>query len=184
MLPYLGDLLGNPSSLHEPGHIAHDAITNARSEVATILSCTSEEIYFTASGTIANNIAILGRARFAEANGLGKHLITCNIEHSSVLGPIEFLESSGWKVTYLSVNAEGFIDTNALSEAIKKDTSIISIAWANNEIGTLQPIEQLAQIANKANIFFHTDAVQVPGEISNRLKQNTSLCLVHFWAQI
>ncbi len=166
MMPYLTDLWGNPSSLHEPGYAAHEAIANARQQVANLLNCRSDEIYFTASGTFANNLAILGRARFAQANGLGKHIITCAIEHSAILGPVKFLEGTGWKVTYLNVNADGFIDTTSLSKEITKDTSIISIAWANNEIGTVQPIEQIAEIAAAANIFFHTDAVQVPGKLT------------------
>ena len=125
----------------------------------------SDEIYFTSNGTLANNIAILGRARFAEANGMGKHLITTAIEHSAILGPCEFLQSSGWKVTYLAVNAEGFVNSEDLRKAINKDTSIISIAWANNEIGTIQPIEACAELAREANIFFHTDAIQLPGKL-------------------
>jgi len=165
MLPYLTDLWGNPSSLHEPGHIAHDAVANARAQVASLLNCQSDEVYFTSSGTLANNIAILGHARFAEANGLGKHLITSTIEHSSVLGPIEFLEASGWKVTYLPVNGEGFVDIESISKTINKETTIISIAWANNEIGTIQPIGEIAQLAKQKNIFFHSDAIQVPGKL-------------------
>ena len=165
MLPYLKELWGNPSSLHEPGHIAHGAVSTAREQIAEMLCCLNEEIYFTSNGTFANNTAILGRARFAEANGLGKHLITTSIEHSSIISPAEFLESSGWKVTYLPVCAEGFVNVDDLSNAINKDTSIISIAWANNEIGTIQPMEELAQLAKEANIFFHTDAIQVPGKL-------------------
>jgi len=171
MLPYLSELWGNPSSLHEPGHIAHDAVNKAREQLAAMLHCQSDEIHFTASGTLANNIAILGRARFAEANGLGKHLITTAIEHSSVVGPAEFLESSGWKVTYLPVNKEGFVNSDDLRKAINKDTAIITIAWANNEIGTIQPIKELAQLASEANVFFHTDAIQVPGKIAMDLNQ-------------
>lgn len=171
MLPYLSELWGNPSSLHEPGHIAHDAIGKAREQLAAMLNCQSDEIYFTASGTLANNTAILGRARFVEANGLGKHLITTTIEHSAIMGPVEFLESSGWRVTYLPVCEEGFVNIDDLRKAINKDTSIISIAWANNEIGTIQSIEELAQLAKEANIFFHTDAIQVPGKIKMDLNK-------------
>jgi cysteine desulfurase len=171
MLPFLNEYCGNPSSLHEPGHIANDAISTAREQVANLLGCDSEEIYFTAGGTMANNIAILGRARFVEANNLGKHLITSKIEHSAILGPAQFLGASGWKVTYLPVDEEGFVDISELRKAITKDTSIISIAWANNEIGTIQPIAELVEIAKQANIFFHSDAIQVPGKIPIDLKQ-------------
>lgn len=165
MLPYLNQIWGNPSSLHEQGHLAHDAIAQSRSKVASLLQCESKEVYFTGSGTLSNNIAILGRARFAEANGLGKHIITSNIEHSSVLGPVKYLEACGWKVTYLPVNKEGFIALDDLRQSINKETSIISIGWANNEIGTIQPIEEIANLAAQAKIFFHTDAVQIPGKL-------------------
>ncbi len=165
MLPYLSELSGNPSSLHEPGHIAHDALAIARENVAALLNCTSEEIYFTGNGTLSNNIALLGRGRFAAANGQGKHLITTAIEHSAVLGPAKFLEASGWQVTYLPVNDQGLVSVQDLQQAIKKETSIISIAWANNEIGSVQPIYELAELAKQAGIFFHTDAVQVTGKL-------------------
>ncbi len=171
MVPYLSELWGNPSSLHEPGHAAHDAIGRAREQIAEMCNCQNDEVYFSASGTLANNIAILGRARFAEANGLGKHLITSSIEHSAVMGPAQFLESSGWRVTYLPVNEEGFINSNDLRKAINRDTAIITIAWANNEIGTIQPLEEFAQIAQQADIFFHTDAIQVPGKLAIDLKK-------------
>ncbi len=166
MLPYLGELCGNPSSLHEPGHLANDAVSRSRDQIAGLLNCQNQEIYFTGSGTLANNIAILGRARFAEANGLGKHLITASIEHSAILGPVKYLEGTGWKITYLPADQEGFISIESLHKAIRKDTSIISIAWANNEIGTIQSIEEIAQLALAANIFFHTDAVQMPGKLA------------------
>jgi cysteine desulfurase len=165
MLPYLTDKWGNPSSLHEPGHIAHDAIAAARENIAALLNCTSEEIYFAGSGTLSNNIALLGRARFAQANGQGNHLITTTIEHSAVLGPAQFLEASGWQVTYLPVSEEGLLEIDDLRRAITPQTSIISIAWANNEIGSLQPIDELAELAKQIGIFFHTDAIQVTGKL-------------------
>jgi cysteine desulfurase len=165
MLPYLNEKWGNPSSLHEPGHLAHDALATARENVAALLNCSNEEIYFTGNGTLSNNIALLGRARFAQANGQGKHLITTAIEHSAVLGPAQFLEASGWQVTYLRVNKQGLLSVDDLKREIKPETSIISIAWANNEIGILQPIYELAELAAQAGIFFHTDAVQVTGKL-------------------
>ncbi len=112
MQPYLSEIWGNPSSLHEQGHFAHDAIAQARANIASLLNCQSQEIYFTGSGTLSNNIAILGRARFVEANGGGKHIITSGIEHSSVLGPVKYLEGNGWKVTYLPVNSDGLIESH------------------------------------------------------------------------
>ena len=171
MLPFLNEIFGNPSSLHEIGNLAHNALAQARQELAGLLNCNPEEIYFTGSGTLSNNIAILGRARFVKANGLGKHLITTPIEHSSLLGPVKFLEGLGWQVTYLPVNHEGLVDPKDLQKAITKQTSIISIAWGNNEIGSIQEIDKLAEIAEQAKVFFHTDAIQIPGKLAIDLQK-------------
>lgn len=165
MLPYLADHWGNPSSIHKLGRNSHMAVVTARKQVAKLLNCDPEEIYFAPCGTYANNVAVLGRARFVEANGMGKHLITSQIEHSAVLGPAKYLESQGWKVTVLPVDKEGFVKTADLKSAINKETSIISIMWANNEIGTIEPIEELAELAQDAGIYFHTDAIQVAGRM-------------------
>lgn len=172
MLPYLTDNYGNPSSIHSLGRDSHKAVATARGQVGKLLACGPAEVHFSACGTMSNNVAILGRARFVEANNLGKHLITSQIEHPSVMGPCQFLESQGWKVTYLPVDREGFIDLEQLKNAITKETSIVSIMWANNEIGTLQPIAEIATIVKQAGeahgreIFMHTDAVQATGKIS------------------
>ncbi len=160
MRPYLEQHGGNPSSMHSYGVKAKEAVTNARKQVAELLGCEPQEIFFSPCGTYSNNVAILGRARFVEANGQGRHLITTSIEHPSVLGPVKYLESQGWQVTYLPVDAQGLVSPESLSRAIRKDTSIISIMWANNEIGTLQPISNLALIAKESGIFFHSDAIQ------------------------
>jgi len=165
MIPCLRDNWGNPSSIHSFGRKAKDAINHARKQVAGLLNCDVEEVYFSPCGTLSNNVAMIGRARFAEANGMGRHLIATSIEHPSILGPAKHLEANGWNVTYLPVDAEGSVSPAELEAAITEETSIISIMWANNEIGTVQPIEQLAQIAAKRRIFFHTDAVQVPGKL-------------------
>jgi cysteine desulfurase len=165
MLPYLGDKWGNPSSIHARGRTARKAIDLARIQVADLLNCKSEEVFFSSCGTMSNNVALLGRARFAAANDQGRHLITSQIEHPSILGPAKYLESQGWKVTYLPVDREGFISIDNLEKAITPVTSIISIMWANNEIGTVEPIKDFAEIARERNIYFHTDAVQVAGKI-------------------
>ncbi|HNB23641.1 MAG TPA: cysteine desulfurase family protein [Candidatus Melainabacteria bacterium] len=165
MLPYLESDFGNPSSIHSHGAKAAAAVKDSRERVAALLGCSSAEIYFSPCGTYANNVAILGRARFVEANDGGRHLITTSIEHPSVIGPCQHLESRGWRVTYLPVNQDGIIDIANLKKAICADTSIISVMWANNEIGSLQPVEQVAKIAEERGIFFHTDAVQVPGKL-------------------
>jgi cysteine desulfurase len=166
MLPYLSQHWGNPSSVHTLGKNAKAAVDAAREQVALLLNCKSEEISFTACGTNSNNVALLGRARFLAANNAGKHLITSQIEHPSVFGPAKYLESQGWSVTYLPVNREGFVDSKQLQSAITPQTSMISIVWANNEIGTVQRIEELAKLAQDREIYFHTDAVQVPGKLA------------------
>jgi cysteine desulfurase len=165
MLPILESDFGNPSSIHSHGVKAAAAVKLSRERVAGLLGCSSAEIYFSPCGTYANNVAILGRARFVEANDGGRHLITTAIEHPSVIGPCQHLESRGWRVTYLPVDKDGIIDLEQLSNAIAADTSMISIMWANNEIGSLQPIDEVAKIAESKGIFFHTDAVQVPGKL-------------------
>lgn len=170
MLPFLQETVGNASSLHYYGRKSHEAVDKARAQVAKLLNCQPEEIYFTPCGTYSNNTALLGRARFCEANGLGKHLITSVVEHPSVIGPAKYLEANGWKVTYLPVDKQGFVSAEELKKAITKDTSIISIMWANNEIGTMQPISEIAAIAKEKNIYFHTDAVQVAGKIAVDMK--------------
>jgi cysteine desulfurase len=162
---------GNPSSIHHAGRQAKAAIEIARQKVANLLGAKVHEIYFTPSATYSNNVALLGRARYVEQNGLGRHIITTGIEHSSALAPARYLESQGWKLTILDVDSEGFVDVRDLEKAITPDTSIISIMWANNEVGTVQSIERLANVAKAHNIFFHTDAVQAAGKISINLSQ-------------
>jgi cysteine desulfurase len=166
MLPYLSTYWGNPSSIHSLGRKSKEAIQQARERVALLLNCASDEIFFSSCGTASNNAAILGRARFAAANDHGRHLITTQIEHPSVMGPCQYLQSQGWDVTYLPVDREGFISLPDLEAAIKPQTSIITVMWANNEIGTVQNIKGIAAIAAEREIFFHTDAVQVPGKLS------------------
>lgn len=170
MNPYAEDKWGNPSSVHFYGVEARRALDDARRSVAGMLGCDEDEVYFTPCGTYSNNVALLGRARFNEANGKGKHLITTRIEHSSCMGPAKYLEGAGWDVTYLPVDCEGFVDPDALRKAIKKETSIISIMWANNEVGSVQPLKELADIARAADVFFHSDAVQVPGKLKIDVK--------------
>ena len=165
MLPYLESDFGNPSSIHSHGVKASAAVKLSRERIAGLLGCSPTEVYFAPCGTYANNVAILGRARFVEANELGRHLITTAIEHPSVIGPCQFLESKGWRVTYLAVDNEGIIDLEQLKKSISDQTSIISVMWANNEIGSLQPVDEIAEVAQSRGIFFHTDAVQVPGKI-------------------
>lgn len=165
MLPFLGDEGGNPSSVHKPGRTARKAVDQAREQVARLLNCDPPEVYFSPCATYSNNVAIIGRARFAEANGHGKHLITSNIEHPSCLGPAKYLEGQGWRVTYLEVDRHGLIYPDQLMKAITAETSIISLMWANNEIGALFPTAEMAAIARERKIYFHNDAVQIPGKL-------------------
>jgi cysteine desulfurase len=166
MLPFLEDSFGNPSSVHKLGRAARQAIDTAREQVAGLLKCRTTEVFFSPCATYSNNVAILGRARHVEANGGGRHLITCNIEHPACLGPAKFLEANGWTVTYLRVDSQGLISIDELRKAITKETSMVSLMWANNEIGCLQPIHEIAQVCRDAGLFFHTDAVQVPGKLA------------------
>jgi cysteine desulfurase len=171
MLPYLNESFGNPSSIHKQGRLAKEAILDSRSKVATLLGCEADEIYFSGCGTISNNTAILGRARFVEANGLPKQMITSAIEHPSVTGPASYLESLGWEVIYLPVDSQGFVTIDSIKASLSNKTSIVSIMWANNEIGVVEPIAEIAAAvksfaqASGREIFMHTDAVQVPGKL-------------------
>ncbi|MBI1270431.1 aminotransferase class V-fold PLP-dependent enzyme [bacterium] len=177
MFEFISTNYGNPSSIHAVGRNSYKAMTLARKRVAGLLNCSATEICFAGCGTLANNLAILGRARFVEANDLGRHIITSRIEHSAVTGPARYLEAQGWKLTVLDVDKEGFIKVEQLMNALTEETSIISIMWANNEIGTLQPIKEMAQAVQdyakekEREIFFHTDAVQAAGKVPIDLKE-------------
>ena len=162
---------GNPSSIHSLVLEANNILDKARNQLSRLVNCSPSEIYFTNSGTFANNLSILGRARFIQANNLGKHIITSAIEHPSILGPIKYLESQGFMVTYLKPDHNGQIQTQTVINALTKNTSIVSIMWANNEIGSLFPIQDLAQKLAQLNIFFHTDAIQVAGKLNIDLEQ-------------
>lgn len=167
----LNENYGNPSSIHDQGTKAKEILENSRKSVANILGCLPEEIIFTAGGTESINTAIQGIAR-ANRNK-GKHIITTKIEHPAVLKTCEYLEKNeGFEITYLSVDAQGMIDVKELEKAIKKDTTLITVQYANNEIGTIQPIAEIGKIACKHNIPFHTDACQAAGYLDidiNRL---------------
>ncbi len=160
MLPYFSEQYGNPSSIYPLGQTASDAVLDSRQTIADILGANPKEIFFTSGGTESDNWAIKGVARQALAKGKGKHLITSAIEHHAVLHTCQALEKEGFDVTYLPVDEDGLVDPQAFEEAIRPDTIMASIMYANNEIGTIQPIKELAEIAHAHNILFHTDAVQ------------------------
>lgn len=163
MLPYFTDSFGNPSSIHSFGQEASDAIEKARNQVAALIGAKSEEIVFTGSGTEADNFAVKGIA--LSRYDKGNHIITSSIEHHAVLETCKFLEKQGFSVTYLPVNGYGMVDPNDVKEAITNRTILISIMHANNEVGTIEPVAEIGNIAREAEIYFHTDAVQVVGHI-------------------
>ncbi len=163
MLPYLSYNYGNASSLYSIGKTSKQAMDRARVQVANAIGCSAEEIYFTSCGSESDNLAIKG---IADANKrYGKHIITSNIEHPAVLETCKSLERAGYEVSYVPVMENGIIDVKALSKLIRRDTILISIMTANNEVGTIQPIEQIGKIARMNNIMFHTDSVQAVGNI-------------------
>jgi cysteine desulfurase len=163
MMPYLQDQYGNPSSLYRFGQKAKEALEEARREVADCLGGKPEEVFFTSGGTEADNWALRG---VAEAWGSkGKHIITSAVEHHAVLYTAQYLERQGYEVTYLPVDGEGRVAPEALEQAMRPDTILVSIMAANNEIGTIQPIRELAEIAHRGGALFHTDGVQAVGHI-------------------
>lgn len=163
ILPYLGEVYGNPSSIHSYGREARKAIEAARRQVADAIGANSNEVYFTGCGTESDNWAIRGAAYARRAKG--RHIITSAIEHHAVLHTCMQLEKEGFEVTYLPVDEDGLVDPEDLEKAIRPDTTLVTIMTANNEIGTIEPIEALAQIARAHGVLFHTDAVQAIGFI-------------------
>ncbi|MCZ7355311.1 MAG: cysteine desulfurase NifS [Candidatus Methanoperedens sp.] len=163
MFPYFSEKFGNPSSLYTVGRQARKAIEEARQKVADLVGAKKEEIIFTGSGTESDNLAIKG---FAYKNRKkGDHIITSCIEHHAVLNTCKYLEAQGFKVTYLPVSKEGLVEPLDVEKAITTKTILITIMHANNEIGTIQPIEEIGKIAKEKNIPFHTDAVQTAGKL-------------------
>lgn len=169
MIPYLTENFGNPSSIYEIGKISKHAIDKARKKVADALGAEENEIYFTSGGTESDNWAIKGIA-FANRNK-GKHIITSSIEHHAVLHTCLWLEGQGFEVTYLPVDKYGMVTLEELKNAIRDDTILISIMLANNEIGTIQPVEEIGKIARENRIYFHTDAVQAIGHVPIDVKK-------------
>lgn len=161
MAPYFSEKYGNPSSLYSAAREAKMAMEEARAEIAALINAGPEEIIVTSGGTESNNLALKGTA-FAKKKG---HIVTSAIEHHAILHPLKWLEERGFKVTYLPVSEDGILDAESVADAIRKDTILISIMHANNEIGTIQPIGEIGNIAAERGIYFHTDAVQSVGKI-------------------
>jgi len=159
MLPFLGEVWGNPSSVHHVGRRARALLDDARDRCAQTLGCKPSEVIFTSGGTESSNLAIFGTARLLKPKG--RHLITSAIEHHAVLTPCEYLANKeGFELTVLPVNRQGFVSSDDLERAIRPDTILVSIMAANNEIGTIQPVAQLGEICRQRGVLFHTDAVQ------------------------
>jgi len=167
MLPYFSTIYGNASSLHTQGQKAYNALEKAREQVARLIHAKPEEIIFTSGGTESDNLAIKGVAyrNKDKRNNKGCNIITSSIEHPAVLEVCKQLEDEGYTVEYLPVDEHGLVDLEALEESINDDTFLITIMYANNEIGTIQPVEEIARIAREHDVLFHTDAVQAIGKL-------------------
>lgn len=163
MLPYYKDKFGNASSIHGFGKETKVALEESREKVAKLINASPSEIYFTSGGTESDNLAIKGAA-FANRKK-GKHIITSKIEHHAILESCKFLEKEGFEVTYLPVDGGGLIDPDDLKKAMRKDTILVSLMYANNEVGTIEPLEELCKITKENGVYFHTDAVQAMGKV-------------------
>lgn len=163
MLPLLEGPPTNPSSIHSPGQRAHGVVEEAREKVAALIGAIPAEIFFASGGTESDALAVLGLARSAPSDK--KHAIVSSVEHAAVREAASRLESEGWEITRLSVDSAGMVDPAELEESIRGDTAFAAVMWANNEVGTVQPVEKLAGICRERGIPFHTDAVQAAGQL-------------------
>ena len=170
ILPYFQEHFGNPSSIYGRGRENERAIIDARKRVANVLGAQPNEIFFTAGGSESDNWAIKGVADKLSEKGK-KHIITSAFEHHAVLHTCEFLEKHGFEITYLPVSPEGLIDPQQVEDAIREDTALVTIMYANNEIGTIQPIPEIGAICKKKGVLFHTDAVQAIGNVPINVKE-------------
>lgn len=163
MLPYFTEFYGNPSSVYDFAGKSKEAVTTAREQIAEVIGAKKEEIYFTAGGSEADNWAL--KAAFEYFKGKGNHIITTKIEHHAILHTCEYLEKRGARITYLDVDENGVVNLDELQKAITPETILISVMFANNEIGTIQPVKEIGMIAREHGILFHTDAVQAFGQV-------------------
>jgi len=168
MLPYFDVQYGNPSSIHQFGRKAKNAIQKARKQVAALVGAEPDEIIFTSGGTESNNTILMGIQAFRPEKN---HVITSSIEHEAILEPCRDLEKNGVKVTYLSVDEHGIVNPNDITNSINPQTVIVSVMFANNEVGTIQPIKEISKICNKYQIPLHTDAVQAVGKVPINVKE-------------
>lgn len=170
MLPYMDKIYGNPSSLYSFGQEAKEALENARERIATVLGCEPREITFTSGGSEADNQAIFSAARQGEKKGK-KHIISTAFEHHAVLHTLEKLKKQGFEITLLDVHENGIVTPEQVADAIREDTCFVTIMFANNEIGTIQPIAEIGKICREKQVLFHTDAVQAAGHLYVNVKE-------------
>ncbi|MBQ8497878.1 MAG: cysteine desulfurase NifS [Clostridia bacterium] len=170
MIPYMDEIYGNPSSLHGEGQKANEALTNARERIAKLLGCEPREITFTSGGSEANNQAVISAARLGERKGK-KHIISTAFEHHAVLHTLEKLAKQGFEVTLLDVHENGLVSAEQVREVIREETCLVTVMYANNEIGTVQPIAEIGAICREKGVLFHTDAVQAVGHLHINVKE-------------
>lgn len=163
MLPHLEGPRGNPSSLHAPGAAARDAVEDARESVASLIGASPREIVFTSGGTEADNLAVLGLAR---ASGEKRHVLVSAVEHAAVRESAHYLRSAGYEVEHLAVDEDGLVDAREFAASLRPDTALAAVVWANNEVGTVQPVEEIAGYCAERGVPFHTDAVQAAGRLA------------------
>jgi len=167
MIPFLQDQFGNPSSIHRYGRFAQRAIQNARKQIAHLINSEPNEILLTSGGTESNNTALFGLAHAAKGN----HIVTSSIEHEAILEPCKKLEKEGFEITYIPVDDSGLVNSKDIEKSITPETCLVSIMFANNEVGTIQPIQEISKICHDKQIVFHTDAVQAVGKVKLDVKE-------------
>ena len=170
MLPYMDKIYGNPSSLHSVGQAAADALRKAREEAAEVLGCEPNEITFTAGGSEADNQALVSAAAIGARKGK-KHIISTAFEHHAILHTLKKLEKEGFEVTLLDVHENGMVSAQQVADAIREDTCLVSVMYANNEIGSIQPIAEIGAVCKEKGVIFHTDAVQAVGHVRINVKE-------------
>lgn len=171
MLPYMDQVYGNPSSLHSAGQAAAEALADARERIALCIGASPKEITFTSGGSEADNQAILSAAKIGERKGK-KHIISTAFEHHAVLHTLNKLEKEGFEVTLLDVHENGIVLPEQVAQALREDTCLVTVMYANNEIGTIQPVREIGEICRQAGVLFHTDAVQAAGHLPIRVEED------------
>ena len=169
MIPYMNEIYGNPSSLHSVGQEANEALQNARERIAKLLGCEPKEITFTSGGSEADNQAIISAATLGEKKGK-KHIVSTAFEHHAVLHTLEKLEKEGFEITLLDVHENGLVTAKQVADAVREDTCLVTVMYANNEIGSILPISEIGAVCKEAGILFHTDAVQAVGHLAIDVK--------------